>query len=79
MDVFGGGRAAAAPKSFPPLIPNTNLLPSLGVTSGVQFTWRDLFVFGLTIPLLAGLTLFVMTLLFNIVAFWLRRKYREVY
>ena len=27
----------------------------------------------------AGLTLFVMTLLFNIVAFWLRRKYREVY
>jgi phosphate transport system permease protein len=27
----------------------------------------------------AGLTLFVMTLIFNIVAFWLRRKYREVY
>jgi phosphate transport system permease protein len=27
----------------------------------------------------AGLTLFLMTLLFNIVAFWLRGKYREVY
>lgn len=27
----------------------------------------------------AGLTLFLMTLIFNIVAFWLRRKYREVY
>lgn len=59
MDVFGGGRAAAAPKSFPPLIPNTNLLPGFGITTGLQFTWRDLFVFGLTIPLLAGLTLFV--------------------
>ncbi len=27
----------------------------------------------------AGLTLFLMTLFFNIIAFWLRRKYREVY
>jgi phosphate transport system permease protein len=27
----------------------------------------------------AGLTLFVMTMVFNLVAFWLRRKYREVY
>jgi phosphate transport system permease protein len=27
----------------------------------------------------AGLTLFLMTLVFNIVAFWLRRRYREVY
>jgi phosphate transport system permease protein len=27
----------------------------------------------------AGLTLFVMTFVFNIIAFWLRRKYREVY
>lgn len=27
----------------------------------------------------AGLTLFLMTLVFNIIAFWLRRKYREVY
>ena len=27
----------------------------------------------------AGLTLFLMTFIFNIVAFWLRRRYREVY
>jgi phosphate transport system permease protein len=27
----------------------------------------------------AGLTLFLMTLVFNLIAFWLRRKYREVY
>jgi phosphate transport system permease protein len=27
----------------------------------------------------AGLTLFLMTLVFNLVAFWLRKKYREVY
>jgi phosphate transport system permease protein len=27
----------------------------------------------------AGLTLFLMTLVFNIIAFWLRRRYREVY
>lgn len=27
----------------------------------------------------AGLTLFLMTFIFNIIAFWLRRKYREVY
>ena len=27
----------------------------------------------------AGLTLFLMTLIFNLIAFWLRRKYREVY
>ena len=27
----------------------------------------------------AGLTLFLITLIFNLLAFWLRRKYREVY
>ncbi|HEY4720485.1 MAG TPA: phosphate ABC transporter permease subunit PstC, partial [Anaerolineae bacterium] len=27
----------------------------------------------------AGLTLFLMTLAFNLIAFWLRKKYREVY
>ena len=59
MDVFSGGRSAAAPKNFPPIVPNTNLLPLLGLTTAVQFTWRDLLVFGVTIPLLTGLTLFV--------------------
>jgi branched-chain amino acid transport system permease protein len=59
MDVFGGGRSAAAPKSFPPLVSNANLLSLLGMNTAVQFTWRDLLVFGVTIPLFAGLTLFV--------------------
>ena len=27
----------------------------------------------------AGLTLFLMTMMFNLIAFWLRKKYREVY
>ena len=27
----------------------------------------------------AGLTLFLITLIFNLLAFWLRKKYREVY
>ena len=35
MDVFAGGVAAAAPKDFPALVPNTNLL---GEESLVQFT-----------------------------------------
>lgn len=59
MDVFAGGRAAAAPKSFPPLIPNTNLFSLLGWDTAVQLTLRDLLVMGLTIPLLTALTLFV--------------------
>jgi len=59
MDVFAGGRSAAAPKSFPPLVPNTNILALLGLDTSVQFTFRDLMVFGVTIPLLAGFTLFV--------------------
>ena len=59
MDVFGGGLAAAAPKNFPPLIPNTNVLTSLGLNTSVQFTYRDLLVWGVTAPLLFSLTLFV--------------------
>jgi branched-chain amino acid transport system permease protein len=59
MDVFSGGRSAAAPKNFPPLVPNANILTLLGLNTAVQFTWRDLLVFGVTIPLLTGLTLFV--------------------
>jgi len=27
----------------------------------------------------AGMTLFLMTMAFNLLAFWLRKKYREVY
>jgi branched-chain amino acid transport system permease protein len=59
MQVFGGGRAAAAPKSFPPLVPNTDLFSLLGLHTAVQFTWRDFVVWVVTAPLLVGLTLFV--------------------
>jgi branched-chain amino acid transport system permease protein len=55
MDVFGGGRTAAAPKDFPALIPSTNLLGD----SKILFRWTDLLVWLVTVPLLVGLTLFV--------------------
>jgi len=53
MEVFAGGVAAAAPKDFPPLVPNTNLL---GEDSLVQLTPKDLLVLGVTLPLMLGLT-----------------------
>jgi len=59
MEVFGGGIAAAAPKNFPALVPNENLLPRLGIETHVRFTGRDLLVWGVTVPLLVALTLFV--------------------
>jgi branched-chain amino acid transport system permease protein len=55
MNVFGMGRAAAAPKDFPVLVSNSNLLD----TANVQFTAKDLMVFAVTIPLMVLLTLFV--------------------
>jgi branched-chain amino acid transport system permease protein len=55
MNVFGGGRAAAAPKDFPTLISNANLLGE----SVVQFTAKDLIVVVVTLPLMALLTWFV--------------------
>jgi branched-chain amino acid transport system permease protein len=55
MNVFGMGRAAAAPKDFPVLVSNNNLLGA----SDVQFTAKDLLVFVVTIPLMVLLTWFV--------------------
>jgi branched-chain amino acid transport system permease protein len=55
MEVFGMGKAAAAPKDFPVLVSNQNLLGD----GEVQFTAKDLIVFVITIPLMAGLTWFV--------------------
>jgi branched-chain amino acid transport system permease protein len=55
MDVFGMGRAAAAPKDFPTLISNTNLLGQ----SAVQFTAKDLMIVIVTLPLMILLTWFV--------------------
>lgn len=56
MKVFGAGNAAAAPKNFPNLLSNQNLL---GADSSLQYTLQDLMVLGITIPLMLGLTLFV--------------------
>jgi branched-chain amino acid transport system permease protein len=55
LPVFGMGRAAAAPKDFPLLVPNTNLLG----TSAVEFTAKDLMVWAVTLPLMVGLTWYV--------------------
>jgi branched-chain amino acid transport system permease protein len=59
MEVFGGGRAAAAPKDFPALVPNLNVLHAIGIDTAVQFTLKELMVWVVTIPVLVGLTLFV--------------------
>jgi branched-chain amino acid transport system permease protein len=55
MKVFGLGKAAAAPKDFPVLVSNDNLLGE----SVVQFTAKDLMVVGVTLPLMVALTWFV--------------------
>ncbi len=56
MDILGGGGAAAAPKDFPHLVSDTNLL---GEESFVVMTWNDVVIFVVTIPLMIALTLFV--------------------
>jgi branched-chain amino acid transport system permease protein len=55
LAVFGGGKAAAAPKDFPTLVPNTNFFGDWEV----QFTGKDLLVVVVTVPLMFGLTWFV--------------------
>ncbi|MSR18014.1 MAG: branched-chain amino acid ABC transporter permease [Phycisphaerales bacterium] len=55
LDVFSGGIAAAAPKDFPDLFPDLNVLGN----SAVQITRTDVGVFAVTIPLMIGLTLLV--------------------
>lgn len=56
MEIFSGGKAAAAPKNFPILLPTENLL---GAGSQLQITLQDVMVLAVTIPLMLGLTLFV--------------------
>jgi branched-chain amino acid transport system permease protein len=55
MDVFGGGTAAAAPKSFPSLLPNDNLLGG----DGLRITVKDLVVIGSSLAVMAALFLVV--------------------
>ena len=56
MEVFNGGNAPAAPKDFPALVSPDNLL---GEESNIQLSMRDLMVFVVTLPLMAGLTYMV--------------------
>ena len=55
MDVFGGGASAAAPKSFPSLLPDTNLLGD----GQLRLTVKDLVVIVSSMAVMAGLFLFV--------------------
>ena len=55
MEVFAGGNAAAAPKDFPALIPQVNLLGD----GFLRITPADLLVWAVTIPLMIGLTIMV--------------------
>jgi branched-chain amino acid transport system permease protein len=56
MAVFSNGVAAAAPKNFPALVSNVNLL---GESSVLRFTVKELMTLVITVPLMVGLTLFV--------------------
>jgi branched-chain amino acid transport system permease protein len=53
VGLFWGG---AQDVNFPKLVPDTNLLPD---GAGLRFTAKNAMVFGVTIPLMIGLTLFV--------------------
>ncbi|MSQ90003.1 MAG: branched-chain amino acid ABC transporter permease [Phycisphaerales bacterium] len=55
MEVFAGGVAAAAPKDFPQLIPQTNLLGA----SAIRITPADIAVVVVTVPLMIGLVFLV--------------------
>jgi branched-chain amino acid transport system permease protein len=56
LDVFAGGTAAAAPKSFPNLLPSENLL---GPDSALRITGKDLIVVASSLAVMIGLFLFV--------------------
>ncbi len=56
LDVLGGGVAAAAPKSFPDLLPNTNLL---GEDASIRLTPKDLLVILSSLVVMGALFWFV--------------------
>lgn len=53
------GANAAAPKSFPDLLPRIDILKSLGIETNVGFTTKDLIVLVVAVVLMVGLHLFV--------------------
>lgn len=53
------GVNAAAPKSFPDLLPRIDILKALGIESSIQFTTKDLIVLVTALVLMVGLHSFV--------------------
>lgn len=57
IPIMGGN--AAAPKSFPDLLPRIDILDALGVESNIAFTTKDLIVLVVAVVLMVALHLFV--------------------
>ncbi len=57
IPIMGGN--AAAPKSFPDLLPRIDILKALGIQSNIAFTTKDLIVLVVAVVLMVGLHLFV--------------------
>ncbi len=53
------GANAAAPKSFPDLLPRIDILKTLGIQTSIVFTTKDLIVLVVAVALMVGLHLFV--------------------
>ncbi len=53
------GSNAAAPKSFPDLLPRIDILKALGIESGIVFTTKDLIVLVVAVVLMVALNLFI--------------------
>src|SRR5919202_404712 len=53
------GANAAAPKSFPDLLPRIDILKAMGIESRIVFTTKDLIVLVVAVVLMVGLHLFV--------------------
>ncbi len=57
IPIMGGN--AAAPKSFPDLLPRIDILKAIGIQSNIAFTTKDLIVLVVAVALMVGLHLFV--------------------
>lgn len=57
IPIMGGN--AAAPKSFPDLLPRIEILKEMGIESNISFTTKDLIVLVVALGLMVGLQLFV--------------------
>lgn len=53
------GNNAAAPKSFPDLLPRIDVLQAFGIQTSINFTTKDLIVLVVAVLLMVGLNLFI--------------------